>query len=42
MNVAFNERPMADEFVAATLVGTNGLAGVVVVFKDGVMLETRL
>jgi hypothetical protein len=40
VNVAFDQRPMTHQFKPATLVGTDRLASVVVVFKHGIMLET--
>jgi hypothetical protein len=39
VNVAFDERPMANELVAAPLIESDGFASLVIVLQNGIMLE---
>ena len=42
VNVALDERPMAHKLIAASLIGADGFARIVVVFENGVVLEARV
>ncbi len=40
MNIALNERPVPNEFVSSPLIRADGLAGMVIIFEHGIVLET--